>query len=185
MNSPTIPKFDLQPTNLKNEFVELIPLNAGDFDKLYRVASDPLIWEQHPTKNRYQREIFEIFFAGAIGSKGAFIVFDMKTNEPIGSSRFYDLNETTKSISIGYTFLARHCWGTKHNKALKSLMINYAFNFVDNVLFQIGVNNIRSQKAIEKLGALKIGDEEIAYSGEQQTNKNYIYKIDKGGWTCL
>src|ERR1043166_8327581 len=146
MDKPSIIKFDLQPVTLANDFIRLVPLVPDDFERLYMVASDPLIWEQHPTKNRYQREVFEVFFTGAIESKGAFIVLDAKTNEVIGSSRFYELNETAGTIMIGYTFLARHCWGKPYNQSLKSLMLNHAFHFVEAVLFHIGANNIRSQK---------------------------------------
>ena len=79
----------IQPI-LQNEFVKLVPLKETDFEILYKVASDPLIWEQHPNKNRWQREVFQNFFKGAIESKGAFLIYDAVTNEPIGSSRFYD-----------------------------------------------------------------------------------------------
>ena len=173
--------FDLRPTHLKNEFVKLSPLAADDFDKLYQVASDPLIWEQHPNKVRYRREVFEIFFKGAIESGGAFLVCDSNTNQPIGSSRYYEYNTSKKTIAIGYTFLARDHWGTTYNKALKSLMLDHAFTFVNDVIFHIGANNIRSQKAIVKLGATKIGEVEMEYYGEQ-TKLNFIYQINKADW---
>jgi hypothetical protein len=67
-------KFDLQPKHLKNELISLVPLHKGDFEELYTVASDPLLWEQHPNKLRYKRPVFQIFFQGAIESKGAFII---------------------------------------------------------------------------------------------------------------
>lgn len=146
---------DLQPTNLGNEYVRLSPLKPDDFEKLYKVASDPLIWEQHPNPNRYKREVFEVFFEGAIASKGAFLVFDAKTKEVIGSSRYHDYKPENNQIEIGYTFLARDHWGTTYNHALKRLMLEYIFKYVDNVVFHIGANNIRSQKAIVKLGAEK------------------------------
>jgi RimJ/RimL family protein N-acetyltransferase len=182
MNNSAIHKFNLQPTDLSNEFVTLVPVTPDDFEKLYEVASDPLIWEQHPTRNRYQREVFEIFFNGAITSKGAFVVYDTKTGEPVGSSRYYKLDKINSTVRIGYTFIARRCWGIGYNNALKSLMINYAFNFVDHVIFEIGAVNVRSQKAIEKLGAIKTGEELVTYEGELQANNNYIYEIGKTDW---
>jgi RimJ/RimL family protein N-acetyltransferase len=100
-------KFIQQPRHLENELIKLVPLNENDFEELYAVASDKLIWEQHPNKLRYQKEVFQNFFEGAIESKGAFFVRDAKTNEPIGSSRFYDYNENEKSVLIGYTFIGR------------------------------------------------------------------------------
>lgn len=173
--------FDLQPVDLQNAFVTLSPLKSSDFEALYQVASDSLIWEQHPNKNRYQREVFETYFEGAIESGGAFLVSDSKTGKPIGSSRFYEYDNEKKSVAIGYTFLARDYWGTTYNSTLKSLMLGHAFKFVDHVIFHIGSDNIRSQKAIEKLGAKKMGEVEMNYYGEQQ-QLNHIYRISKKDW---
>lgn len=170
----------LQPT-LQNETIKIIPLKEEDFEKLYAVASDPLVWEQHPNKNRYQREVFQNFFKGAMESKGAFMVLNNETGELMGSSRYYDFNKENKSVSIGYTFLGRKFWGGKYNPSLKKLMLNYAFKYADNVLFHIGAVNLRSQKAIERLGAEKIAEEEIAYFGEE-SKLNFVYRITKSDW---
>ena len=172
--------FNLQPI-LENEFVKIEPLKENDFEVLYAVASDPLIWEQHPNKDRYKRDVFEIFFKGAIESGGAFLVFDKQTGKAIGSSRYYDYNIENKSILIGYTFFARSHWGSKYNPALKNLMIQYAFQFIDAVIFHIGANNVRSQKAIERSGAVKTGELEVEYYGEA-SKLNFVYEIKKEGW---
>ena len=174
-------EFDLQPTYLKNDSIFLQPLNPNDFEALYKVASDPLIWEQHPNKNRYQREVFEVFFEGAILSKGAFMVYDTHTKALIGSSRFYDYNKTENCITIGYTFIAKNHWGGIYNPALKSLMLNHAFQYVNHVILHIGANNIRSQKATEKLGAKKMAEIEMEYYGEPN-RLNFLYQIDKENW---
>ena len=170
--------FDIQPKNLQNELIKLVPLHENDFEEMYEVASDPLVWEQHPNKLRYQRAVFQNFFQGAIESKGAFFVRDAETNEAIGSSRFYDYNEDDNSILIGYTFIGRKYWGKDYNKALKKLMMEYAFQYADTIYFHIGANNIRSQKAIEKIGAIKIDENEVIYYGEE-SKLNYIYRINK------
>jgi RimJ/RimL family protein N-acetyltransferase len=176
----TTRRFELQPI-LENNFVKIRPLLKEDFETLYKIASDPLIWEQHPNRDRYKKEVFEIFFKGAMESKGAFLVFDSGTGKVIGSSRFCAFNEKEKIIEIGYTFLARDHWGSIYNQALKSLMLNHAFTYVNTVVFHIGVNNLRSQKAIEKLGAKKIKEIEIGYYGEP--NKlNFLYQIEKKSW---
>lgn len=176
--------FELQPTTLQNEIVKLIPLKSEDFENLYKVASDPLIWEQHPEKNRYIRNIFENYFAGALKSGGAFLVLDNQTKEIIGSSRFYENNSLEKSVAIGYTFLVRDHWGSVYNTALKSVMINHAFKFVSKVIFHVGENNIRSQKAITKLGAAKISELQMEYNGEQP-RLNYIYQLTIDDWQKL
>jgi len=172
--------FELQP-NIESEKIKLIPLQAGHFEMLYKVASDPLLWEQHPNKNRYQKEIFKTFFQGAMESNGAFVVMDKATGEAIGSSRFYGYDKNKNSVSIGYTFIARNYWGKAYNRSLKTLMLDHAFKFVETVHFHIGANNIRSQKAIEKLGAIKIDEADIKYFGEQNT-LNFIYEMRKDSW---
>ena len=149
--------FNLQPETLENDQIKLIPLKEDDFEILYKIASDPEIWEQHPSKDRYKKEVFQLFFDGAVESKGAFLVYDSATNELIGSTRYYDFDPENSKIAIGFTFLAKKYWGGNHNKAMKQLLIDYAFQFVNTVVFHIGETNIRSQKAIAKIGANKIG----------------------------
>lgn len=146
------PTFDLQPV-LTGELLSLRPLRPDDFEPLYQVASDPLIWEQHPQPTRYQREVFEQYFAGALKSGGAFVVIGRKSGKPIGGSRYYDLSADGKRIVIGYTFLGRDYWGGDYNRELKQLMLSHAFRFVEVVAFEIGVSNRRSRRAIEKIGA--------------------------------
>ena len=170
--------FDLQPTFLKNDFIQLVPLQESDFEALYAVASDPLVWEQHPNKFRYQLEVFRNYFEGALLSKGAFLIRDTPTGDVIGSSRYYDYDADANSILIGYTFIGRKYWGTGYNRALKKLMLEYAFQYVDKVYFHIGAFNIRSQKAIEKLGAVKVGEFEVEYYGED-SKLNFVYLITK------
>lgn len=170
--------FSLQPDHLQDDVLKLLPLQAVDFEALYQVASDPLVWEQHPNPLRYQRTVFETYFEGALQSGGAFKVLDAKTNAVVGSSRFYDYDAAESSILIGYTFIGRSFWGKGYNAHLKQLMLSYAFQYVDKVYFHIGAFNIRSQKAIEKIGATKVAEIEIDYYGEAR-KLNYIYLIPK------
>ncbi len=172
--------FSIQPV-LENDKVLLIPLKEEDFEELYKVASDAEIWKQHPNKDRYQREVFLIFFNGALQSKGAFKIVDKATGNTIGSTRFYDYNETDDSIFIGYTFYAVDCWGKGFNQSVKIMMLNYIFKYVSKVIFHIGANNIRSQIAISRLGVTKTGEQEVAYHGEQP-KLNYVYEINKKEW---
>ena len=166
---------------LENDKVILYPLEEQDFEDLYAVAADPKIWEQHPNKDRWKKEIFRTFFDGAILSKGAFKIIDKTNNKVIGSTRFYDNNEQEKSILIGYTFYSTKYWGSGINYSVKKLMLDYIFQFVSMVYFHIGANNIRSQIAIERLGATKIGEQEVTYFGEQP-KLNYVYNLKKEEW---
>ena len=148
--------FDLQPT-LEGELIRLTPLRAEDFDRLFAVAGDPLIWEQHPAQDRYQEEVFEAFFREALDSGGALIAIDAKDGEVIGSSRFYGYDQDKSEIEIGWTFLARSRWGGIYNREMKRLMLQHAFRFVNTVVFLVGPQNLRSQKAMEKIGGTRAG----------------------------
>lgn len=170
--------FNFSPI-LQNEKVIAVPLKQEDFDILYKAASDPLIWEQHPNKERYTLEGFTNYFEGAIKSGSAFLVKDAQTGQVIGSSRYSVKNGN--EISIGYTFFVRSHWRTGHNRALKALMINHAFQYIDKVFFYIGACNKRSQTAIEGIGAIKIREEETAYYGEAP-KLDYVYMIEKKDW---
>jgi len=172
--------FELQP-RLQNDLISLEPLQAGDFERLYAVAADPLIWEQHPSSDRYQRPVFENFFKGALESRGAFRVFDNTNGDLIGSSRYCDYDQAQRQISVGYTFIARSRWARHYNLALKTLMLDHAFKFVDRVTFKVGINNWRSRKAMEKLGGIYIGEESVSYSGEP-SHPNVVFKIDAEDW---
>jgi len=133
--------------------LELRPLRREDFDALFAAASDPLIWEQHPERDRYTREVFQRYFDGAMKSGGALAVIERGSGRIIGSSRYHNLNLAESEVEIGFTFLERAFWGGEYNRELKSLMIEHALRFVDRVVFAAGENNLRSQKALEKIGA--------------------------------
>ena len=166
--------FDRQPT-LKGELVELRPLRPEDFDALYAVASDPLVWEQHPARDRYQEEVFRAFFRDALESGGALLALDRRDGRVIGSSRFHGYDPGKSEVEIGWTFLARSHWGGPFNREMKHLMLRHAFRFVDRVIFQIGVQNLRSQRAVEKLGAVRVG------TGPDGTGReSVLYRLTAG-----
>ena len=169
--------FDLQP-HLRGERVGLRPLRPGDWDELFAVASDSLIWEQHPESDRYKEDVFRIFFSDALESGGAFVVTDTKTQQIIGSTRFYGYDPEKSEIEIGWTFLARKYWGGWYNQEMKELLLAHAFRFVDNVVFFVGETNFRSRKAMEKIGASKVGTATRAY-GNHPPARNVKYVMSK------
>lgn len=167
---------DLQPI-LRGELLELRPLRNEDYSELFEAASDPLVWEMHPQPDRYKPEVFKSFFAEAMASKGAFVIIDLKSQKIIGSSRYYDYDSRNSSVVIGYTFLTRKYWGGKYNRDLKKLMVNYALDFVKTSYFHVGINNIRSQKAMLKIGGIHTGIQEIPVS-YSAPKKSIVYKIE-------
>jgi RimJ/RimL family protein N-acetyltransferase len=170
-------KFSIQPV-LENEQYQLIPLQQGDFESLYQVASDPEVWRQHPNKDRYRKEVFSTFFEGAMKSGGAFKITEKYSSEILGSTRFYDYDEENNSIFIGYTFYGTKSWGKGINPQVKKIMLQYIFQFVDTVYFHVGKDNMRSRTAMERLGAENRGEQEVAYFGEP-TRINILYQIKK------
>jgi RimJ/RimL family protein N-acetyltransferase len=148
--------FDRQPT-LVGDLLELRPLQADDFDALYAVASDPLVWEQHPASDRWKPDVFAAFFREAIESGGALVAIDRADGRVIGSSRYHGHDPAASEIEIGWTFLPRSHWGGRYNGEMKRLMLGHAFRFVENVIFKIGPRNLRSQRAVEKIGGVRVG----------------------------
>ena len=168
-----------QPAHLRNELVELTPLKEHDFDRLYKVAADPLIWEQHPSSDRYKEPVFREYFKGALASKAAFLIIERTSGKIIGCTRFYDYKEN-ESIAIGFTFLAKEYWGGRYNQAVKLLMLDYAFQHVQKVIFHIGANNLRSQIGTARLGAVKTGE---FYTEEANGRRlSFEYTLQKTNW---
>lgn len=151
MNQPG--HFEWQP-HLVGDLLELRPLRPEDWDALFAVARDPLIWEQHPARDRHQEAVFREFFREALESGGALAVIDRKTQGIIGSSRYFGFDPDKGEIEIGWTFLARSHWGGTYNGELKRLMLDHAFTCVENVVFLIAPTNVRSQKAVAKIGGV-------------------------------
>src|SRR5205809_2966731 len=169
--------FELQP-HLKGKLIELRPLAPDDWDQLFAVASDSLIWEQHPENDRYKEDVFKVFFREALDSDGAFVVVEKKNRQIIGSTRFYGYDQAKSEIEIGWTFLARKYWGGRYNREMKELLLDHAFKFVENVVFYVGQKNFRSQKAMEKIGAIKNGTVKKVY-GNRPPSLNVRYVIKK------
>ncbi|WP_086608781.1 GNAT family N-acetyltransferase [Erythrobacter donghaensis] len=144
---------DRQP-ELEDEHIRLRPLRESDWDALFAVASDPLIWEQHPAHDRWQEPVFRAFFDDALEGGGALVAIDRASDAVIGSSRFQGLEEAGGgSIEIGWTFLARSHWGGTYNHAMKRLMLAHALASVAEVRFLVGESNLRSRRALEQIGA--------------------------------
>lgn len=163
--------FDYQPT-LQGKLVSLRPLRRDDHDLLYAVASDPLIWEQHPDKTRSQPDGFRVFFDDALASGGALIATDTATRRVIGSSRFHGYDLERDEVEIGWTFLARSHWGGRHNGEMKRLMLRHAFRFVRRLVFLIAPENLRSQRAVERIGAVRAGSRRDSAGRE-----SYVFEI--------
>ncbi|MGE8150206.1 GNAT family N-acetyltransferase [Pseudomonas vancouverensis] len=178
---PAIP-FDCQPT-LTGPTLRLAPLAAADFEGLYRAASDPAIWAQHPATDRYKRDVFEGYFASLLATKTALVVIDIDTGTIVGTSSYYTAPDIPDSLCIGFTFLVREKWGGASNHELKSLMLEHAFKACDRVYLHIAPTNLRSQHATLKLGAVHLYDAELDLSSGPRLCK--CYGLDKAKWRSV
>jgi RimJ/RimL family protein N-acetyltransferase len=167
--------FELQPT-LTGSLLQLRPLAPADHDGLYRAATDPLIWAQHPDPSRAQPAGFKLFFDKALASGGALVAIERISQSIIGTSRYHRV--TSEDVMIGFTFLARAYWGGRYNGEMKRLMLDHAFRFVPAVAFRIGENNSRSRRAVENLGAVYEGVEPQPEWGQFHVN----YRLSRTSW---
>lgn len=165
-----------QPT-LVGELLELRPLRQDDWPALFAVASDPLIWEQHPDSDRYKEDVFRRFFADAMRSGGALVALDRATGQIIGSSRYHGFDATGSVVEIGWTFLARRFWGGTYNGEMKRLMLEHAFTAVDRVIFIIGPENRRSRRAVEKIGGVFLRSER-----DETGRERVVYELTRAAF---
>lgn len=148
--------FDRQPT-LEGKVLRLRPLRESDFGELFSVASDPAIWELHPARDRYKEDVFRAFFEDAVRSGGALVAIDRRIGRIVGSSRFHGFDAARSEVEIGWSFLARSHWGGVYNGEMKRLMLEHAFRFVESVVFLVAPTNLRSRRAVEKIGGVEDG----------------------------
>jgi RimJ/RimL family protein N-acetyltransferase len=169
---------DWQPT-LIGETLLARPLTEADYEPLFEAASDPLIWEVHPDRERYTKVRFDVYFRTGIESRGAFAVLDRASGKIIGSSRYTE--PTPLGVEIGFTFLTRAYWGGKHNRELKTLMLDHAFKFVPAVYFIVGETNGRSRGAMRNLGDVDVtGLPEIPL--KRDLSGRVVFRILRDDW---
>jgi RimJ/RimL family protein N-acetyltransferase len=162
---------DRQPT-LEGERLLLRPLRPDDWDALFAVAADPLIWAVHPAHDRWQEPVFRAYFKDALAKGGALAIIDRASGVLIGSSRFQAFRPAPGgSVEIGWTFLARDYWGGSINREMKRLMLAHALSFVERVDFRVG-------EAMEKIGGRLSDRHETALMGGVQV-RHVIYEITR------
>jgi RimJ/RimL family protein N-acetyltransferase len=169
---------DRQPV-LEGERLLLRPLKPGNWDALFAVASDPLIWEVHPAGDRWQEDVFRAYFADALDKGGALVVIDKASGAIVGSSRMQGYDPANGgSVEIGWTFLARSHWGGETNREMKRLMLGHALGHVERVMFRVGETNWRSRRAMEKIGGRLCDAREIVQMGGREV-AHVLYEITR------
>ncbi len=168
--------FDFQPT-LEGDRVTVRPIIRADWDSMFAAAADPGVWEQHPAPDRYTETAFRQYFDGALDSGSAFAFVDRQSSAIIGSSRYHGHDPVKSEVEIGWTFLMRDYWGGSYNAEIKRLILDHAFQFVDSVVFWVGEANLRSRKAMEKIGGVL--RDEIQFRDFSGDMPYVVYEIRK------
>lgn len=172
---------DRQPV-LEGERLLLRPLRADDWEALFAVASDPEIWAIHPQHDRWHEPVFRAYFADALKQGGALAVIDRATGVIIGSSRMQAHDPADGgSVEIGWTFLARSHWGGPFNREMKRLMLGHALKFVERVDFRVGEGNLRSRRAMEKIGG-RLSDRSDIVDTASGPVMHVFYEITRGSF---
>ncbi len=171
--------FEYQPT-LRGANVTVRPISPDDWDGMFDVASDPLVWEQHPVSNRYLEAEFRQYFEDSLATGSAFSFVENASGRVIGSSRYFGFDPEKSEVEIGWTFLGRDYWGGTWNREIKQLMLDHALQFVDTVVFWVGESNHRSRRAMEKIGGvLRDGVHTRALSGD---DPYVVFEISRENW---
>ncbi|HWL13847.1 MAG TPA: GNAT family protein [Ureibacillus sp.] len=148
---------------LENEVVLLRPVEIEDVEGILNAAKYPVIWE-HMSVSLVTKETVQRFVENAIREREAnvsymFVIVHKAYNKIIGSTSFLDIAESHKRVEIGSTWITPEFWRTNINTNCKYLLLKYCFEELklNRVQIKTGHENVRSQNAIERLGATKEG----------------------------
>ena len=145
---------------------------------LRALTSDPLLWEVHPAWDRYKESVFRAYFDRNLESGGSLTMIGRVSGGVIGASRYWEPDPDTGSTEIGATYIARSHWGSGANREAKRLMIAHALVAVPSVHFRIGTDNVRSRRAIEKIGARLTGRTDMSEMAGVMV-EHVIYEITR------
>lgn len=167
---------DRQPC-LESPALRLRPMRDEDWPELYAAARDPLIWALHPVPGRWQEPVFRAYFEQGLASGGALVAIDPVHGGIIGSSRYSHERAAPGEVEIGWTFLVRRYWGGNMNARMKYLMLAHALQSVERVIFAVGEHNLRSRRAMEKIGGRL-----TARTIEVHQALHVVYAIDRAAF---
>ena len=154
----------IDTSKLRGQYVYLSLLHPGDVPALRKLARDERIWDFTKTllvnesfDQQFDKYIATAFDPRNTGMQISFVMRDAKTDAVMGMTRYYKIEPSQKRLSIGYTWYTPDYWGKVHNKECKLLLLQYAFEELhfQRVEFEVAHQNIRSQKAVAKIGGVK------------------------------
>ena len=183
---------DIDLSKLKGKHIYLELLQSKDKETLKDLAKDERIWEGNRgfILNETFDDQFDNYFAtaldnNAMGGQRAFVMHKVSDDSIIGMTRFLNIDKKEKRLEIGYTWYIPAVWGKVYNKECKLLLLQYTFeelNF-NRAQFNVAGQNIRSQKAVEKIGGVKEGVlRKYGYRNDGSLKDNVIFSIINDEW---
>jgi RimJ/RimL family protein N-acetyltransferase len=178
------------PTILEGQSVKLLPLDSSHIDELGTLAKDKRIWEFYTFDGTDPNRFFELYSLAISerekGMQFPFVIFHKTDDKIIGSTRYLDIQQKHKKLEIGATWLHPAYWATEINLECKLLLLTYCFEELRTVRVQLKTdeNNIRSRKAIEKIGGQFEGVLRNELIRDNNTKRSSaIYSIIDEEWT--
>ena len=186
---------NIDASQLKGRFVYLEKLREEYRETIRSIANDDRIWEFNKmllTGPGYDK-MFDDYFDSALDNKAlggqqTFIIRTIKDVAIIGMTRLYEINEKDKHAMIGYTWYIPSVWGKVYNKECKYLLLQYIFETLrfNRAELRAAGQNLRSQKAIEKIGGIKEGVlRKHGYRNDGALKDTVIYGIIDDEWKCV
>jgi RimJ/RimL family protein N-acetyltransferase len=187
------PEFDPRPVTLTGAHVRLEPLRREHAAELFPVAHEEDIWRLFLVPmpldvNELERWIGAALEEQILGGQVAFITRRVSDGAPIGSTRFLHIDRANKTAEIGWTFLGRDARRTVANTEAKFLQLRHLFEDLgaNRVWLQTDKLNERSQRAMERLGAIREGehrDDRISHDGRIRTS--VVYAVTRADWPTV
>ncbi|MEK6154263.1 GNAT family protein [Flavobacteriaceae bacterium 3-367] len=148
---------------LENEAVRLSPLELDNFHELYPIASQPKLVQYSPsdieTPEALKNYVTVALEQREMKTSIPFIIYDKGKGRHAGCTRYMNIDWHNKVLEIGATWIGREFQGSGLNAQMKFLMLNHAFDEMgfEKVEFRVDERNLRSRKAVEKLGGVLEG----------------------------
>ena len=154
----------IEPVTLTGQLVRLEPLQAKHTEDLYKVSQDATIWLYMPMNPSHSLSVMKQWIATtlqvqATGAVLPFAIIELATQRSVGSTRYLNIDAPNRGLEIGWTWLASSVRRTGVNTECKYLLLQHAFETLQaiRVQFKTDSRNHVSQRAIERLGAVKEG----------------------------
>ncbi len=185
----------IDTSQLEGKHVYLELLSPGHREIIRPIARDERIWEFNKmllVDERFDKMYDEYFDTAmnkeAMGGQHSFVIRSTRDQSIIGMTRLYEINHKDKSATIGYTWYIPSVWGKVHNKECKLLLLQFIFEQLKFMRAELRVahQNIRSQKAVEKIGGVKEGVlRKHGYRNDGSIRHDVIYSIIDDEWESV